>query len=133
MQDISTLVVRHRRGQIERSALGSTVRYGRDFDVIDIVLVAFAGRVIKSDIERLVGRGAITSHDGLCDIDRALSVGVGGVFVAEELDNLLHLALMGILGFFGWVRHAGGLRGWIHGRDGGAGDIWRGWWMGLGL
>lgn len=96
IQDIQALVLCHRRGKIEAST-GSTIGYRRERDVIDIVPVAHLGQIVVRDIYYCPTLRSCLGDDRLCDIDRALRVSVGGIFVAEILGCLHQLDLMGVL------------------------------------
>ena len=88
MQDISALVICHRRGKIV-SSIWSTVGYRCDGDGIDIVLVAHAGRIDVCDIYRFPALRFVTSDDCVCDINRANLDGAVSVLGAEKRGCLL--------------------------------------------
>jgi len=114
MQDIRAIIIRHRRFQIkpiQRRAMAHRDK----LDIIDIVLVALVGRVIEGDIDRCPTFGARAGRNGLSNVNGSLGSSVGGVFVAEELGDLLHLALVGVLDRARWRRDTGRLRRRIHG------------------
>lgn len=114
MQNIRTIAVSHGRSQIE-SMLGCTIRHRGELNIIDIILITLVGWIVKRDINRRSPFVARPSHNSLGDIDRGLSVGVGGVLVAEKLGDFLHLAFVGVFNVAGGARNAGRLGRWIHG------------------
>ena len=98
MQNIGALVICHRRGKIV-SSLWSTVGYRCDGDIIDIVLVAYAGGIDVCDIcdiNRFPALRFITGDDCVCDIDRAILDGAVSVLAAEKCGCLFQLFLVGV-------------------------------------
>ncbi len=88
MQNISALVICHRRGKIIFS-IWSTVGYRCDGDIIDVVLVAHAGWIDVCDIYRSPAQRFITGDDCVCDIDGAVLDGAVSVLAAEKRGCLL--------------------------------------------
>ena len=88
MQNISALIVRHRRGKII-SSVWSAVGYRCDGDIIDVVLTAHAGRIDICDIYRCPALRFITGDDRVCDVDRPVLDGAVSVLAAEKRGCLL--------------------------------------------
>lgn len=87
MQNISALVFCYRRGEII-SPIWSTVGYRCHGDIIDIVLVAHAGRIDVCDIHRCPALRFVTRDDCVCDIDRIILDGAISVLAAEKCGSL---------------------------------------------